>query len=136
MFSLAGNGGGEGTSPNLECCIWRQACVSGICRSQLRAGHQPSSCVHTVWQCSCALLQGPAAGEGTSPVIMIAVLLCSLLRGARLQESRVQAMALLTEIAAGCDDDTRLQRIVPYLMVSSSVLGCWDVLPYLFFMPD
>ena len=67
---------------------------------------------------------------------MIAVLLCSLLRGARLQESRVQAMALLTEIAAGCDDDTRLQRIVPYLMVSSSVLGCWDVLPYLFFMPD
>ena len=55
---------------------------------------------------------------------MIAVLLCSLLRGARLQESRVQAMALLTEIAAGCDDDTRLQRIVPYLMVSSSAPGC------------
>ena len=55
---------------------------------------------------------------------MIAVLLCSLLRGARLQESRVQAMALLTEIAAGCDDDTRLQRMVPYLMVSSSASGC------------
>ena len=61
---------------------------------------------------------------------MIAVLLCSLLRGARLQESRVQAMALLTEIAARCDDDTRLQRIVPYLMVSSSAVGCWCFMPW------
>ena len=60
---------------------------------------------------------------------MIAVLLCSLLRGARLQESRIQAMGLLTEIAAGCDDDTRLQRIVPYLMVRRSARGCWSCLP-------
>ena len=118
----------EGTGPTSMLHL-AQACVRGICRSLLKVGCEPSRWVHTVWQCSRALLQGPAAGEGTSPVIMIAVLLCSLLRGARLQESRVQAMALLTEIAAGCDDDTRLQRIVPYLMVSSSVLGCWSFLP-------
>ena len=31
---------------------------------------------------------------------------------------QVKAISLLTDTAKYCDDDTRLQRIVPYLIVS------------------
>ena len=50
-------------------------------------------------------------------MILIAVLLCTLLRGVRMQESKIAAITLLTQAAVHCDDDTRLQRIVPYLLV-------------------
>ena len=51
-------------------------------------------------------------------MILVAVLLCTLLRGVRMQESKIAAITLLTQAAKHCDDDTRLQRIVPYLLVS------------------
>lgn len=50
-------------------------------------------------------------------MILVAVLLCTLLRGVRMQESKIAAITLLTQAAMHCDDDTRLQRIVPYLLV-------------------
>ena len=34
-----------------------------------------------------------------------------------MQESKIAAITLLTQAAMHCDDDTRLQRIVPYLLV-------------------
>lgn len=34
---------------------------------------------------------------------------------------QAKAIALLTETATHCDDDTRLQRIVPYLMVRTQL---------------
>ena len=37
-------------------------------------------------------------------------------RGARLAEARTRAVALLAEAAGAADDDTRLQRAVPYLL--------------------
>ena len=36
---------------------------------------------------------------------------------------QVKAISLLTDTAKYCDDDTRLQRIVPYLIVSFSGLN-------------
>lgn len=66
---------------------------------------------------------GEAQGTSTLPddedsMILVAVLLCTLLRGVRMQESKIAAITLLTQAATHCDDDTRLQRIVPYLLVS------------------
>ena len=73
-----------------------------------------------------AAIQTPlGAVQGTSTprdagdsMILVAVLLCTLLRGVRMQESKIAAITLLTQAAMHCDDDTRLQRIVPYLLVS------------------
>lgn len=53
-------------------------------------------------------------------MILVAVLLCTLLRGVRMQESKIAAITLLTQAAMHCDDDTRLQRIVPYLLVCAA----------------
>ena len=50
-------------------------------------------------------------------MILVAVLLCTLLRGVRMQENKIAAITLLTHAARHCDDDTRLQRVVPYLLV-------------------
>ena len=44
-----------------QCCIWLLACVRGLCRSQMKAGHWPSGCLDTVcvpptlrlWRCPC-----------------------------------------------------------------------------------
>lgn len=52
-------------------------------------------------------------------VVLTVVLLCSLLRGAKLQECKTRAVALLAQAAALCDDDVRLQRVVPYLLVGA-----------------
>lgn len=49
-------------------------------------------------------------------MVLIAVLLCTLLRGCRLQESKHAAILLLYRTAMMCDDDVRLQCIVPHLM--------------------
>ena len=55
-----------------RCCIWLQAYIRCICRSQVTAGHRPSSCVDTVcvppilrvWRSSCcpAWSMWPPAG--------------------------------------------------------------------------
>ena len=63
-----------------------------------------------------AMQSTPAVDTGSS-MILVAVLLCTLLRGVRMQESKIAAITLLTQAAMHCDDDTRLQRIV-YLLVS------------------
>ena len=62
------------------------------------------------------IVDRPATGSGDS-MILVAVLLCTLLRGVRMQENKIAAITLLTHAAKYCDDDTRLQRIVPYLLV-------------------
>jgi hypothetical protein len=49
-------------------------------------------------------------------MVLLAVLLCTLLRGSKLQESKRAAMLLLTAAALGCEDDVRLQTVVPYLL--------------------
>ena len=56
-------------------------------------------------------------------MILVAVLLCTLLRGVRMQESKIAAITLLTQAAMHCDDDTRLQRIVPYLLVCRALVN-------------
>eukprot|EP00798_Chlamydomonas_sp_ICE-L_P013059 gene13059-3664_t len=53
------------------------------------------------------------AGDG---MVLMAVLLCSLLRGSRLQESKRAATAMLAEAAMHCDDEVKLQCVVPYLI--------------------
>lgn len=63
------------------------------------------------------IVDRPSTGSGDS-MILVAVLLCTLLRGVRMQENKIAAITLLTHAAKYCDDDTRLQRIVPYLLVS------------------
>ncbi len=72
-----------------------------------------------------AVMSAPATNSGDS-MILVAVLLCTLLRGVRMQESKIAAITLLTQAAMHCDDDTRLQRIVPYLLVSE--LAKWQPL--------
>lgn len=67
--------------------------------------------------------QGTASVHDTGDsMILVAVLLCTLLRGVRMQESKIAAIALLTQAATHCDDDARLQRIVPHLLVCAFML--------------
>lgn len=63
------------------------------------------------------VVEAARSSSGDS-MILVAVLLCTLLRGVRMQENKIAAITLLTHAAKFCDDDTRLQRIVPYLLVS------------------
>lgn len=60
---------------------------------------------------------GTASSSPCESMILVAVLLCTLLRGVRMQENKIAVITLLTHAAKYCDDDTRLQRIVPYLLV-------------------
>lgn len=58
-----------------------------------------------------------AAGGGHDQgMVLLAVLLCTLLRGSKLQESKRGAIMLLTCAALRCDDEVRLQTVVPYLL--------------------
>jgi phosphoinositide-3-kinase regulatory subunit 4 len=59
----------------------------------------------------------PAQHEG---MVLVAVLLCSLLRGSRLQGHKARLVGLLSDAAAHCDDDTRLQRLLPYLVAATA----------------
>ncbi|KAG2443160.1 hypothetical protein HYH02_009570 [Chlamydomonas schloesseri] len=61
-----------------------------------------------------------AAAPGTAHgLVLVAVLLCSSLRGSRLQESRLAALRLLVAAAEECGDDhVRLQACVPYLLTA------------------
>ena len=53
-------------------------------------------------------------------MVLVAVLLCTLLRGSRLQEHKAQVVSLLCDSAAFCDDETRLQRVLPYLVAATA----------------
>ena len=61
--------------------------------------------------------QPPQQHEG---MVLVAVLLCTLLRGSRLQEHKAQVVSLLCDSAAFCDDETRLQRVLPYLVAATA----------------
>ncbi|KAK9817197.1 hypothetical protein WJX72_010933 [[Myrmecia] bisecta] len=72
-----------------------------------------------------ARIAAVSSGGDQESRMLLATLLCTLLRGAKLPESKVRAMAMLADAAGACGDDTRLQRLVPYLlaMVSEPVAG-------------
>lgn len=53
---------------------------------------------------------------------LLATLLCSLLRGARLPDHRVSGVLMLTRAAVHCDEDTKLQRIIPYVLAMIGVV--------------
>lgn len=58
-----------------------------------------------------------AAGASTDQgVVLLAVLLCTLLRGSKLQESKRVAIMLLFRSGLLCDEEVRLQTVVPYLL--------------------
>ncbi|KAG1658241.1 hypothetical protein FOA52_008501 [Chlamydomonas sp. UWO 241] len=66
---------------------------------------------------------GGAPGGGSSGssgggdgMWLLSVLLCTLLRGARMYESKRAALSLLVRAALQCDDELRLQCVVPYLV--------------------
>lgn len=61
-----------------------------------------------------------SVGSRDDGMVLLAVLLCTLLRGSKLQESKRAAIMLLTCAALGCDDDVRLQTVVPYLLTQLS----------------
>ena len=61
--------------------------------------------------------QHAAQHEG---MVLLAVLLCTLLRGCRLQEHKARVVWLLRDAAVHCDDETRLQRVLPYLVAATS----------------
>ena len=94
-------------------------CMHHSCTEHLLESCHASWCLQAAIQTPLGAAQGssslPDAGDS---MILVAVLLCTLLRGVRMQESKIAAMTLLTQAAMHCDDDTRLQRIVPYLLVS------------------
>lgn len=53
-------------------------------------------------------------------MVLVAVLLCTLLRGCRLQGHKARVVSLLCDSAAYCDDETRLQRVLPYLVAATA----------------
>ena len=64
-----------------------------------------------------AVQQPPPQHEG---MVLVAVLLCTLLRGSRLQEHKARVVSLLCDSAAYCDNETRLQRLLPYLVAATA----------------
>lgn len=74
-------------------------------------------CLQAALSTPLGMIVGAAAPTPGDSMILVAVLLCTLLRGVRMQENKIAAITLLTHAAKYCDDDTRLQRIVPYLLV-------------------
>ncbi|KAL4452504.1 hypothetical protein ABPG75_008166 [Micractinium tetrahymenae] len=79
--------------------------------------------------------QPPAAAEAQRPrqqaaqqaqqaqhegMVLVAVLLCTLLRGCRLQGHKTRVVSLLRDSATYCDDETRLQRVLPYLVAATA----------------
>lgn len=58
--------------------------------------------------------------EEENGMVLVTAALCALLRGCQLPESRRACVALLHEAALLCDDATRLQRAVPYLLTQVS----------------
>ncbi|GIL95348.1 hypothetical protein Vretimale_1393, partial [Volvox reticuliferus] len=75
-----------------------------------------------------AAAAAPNAGQGLA---LVAVLLCTTLRGARLQESKLCVLRLLMASADECDDYVRLQWVVPYLLTAlhdtSAAVRCLSV---------
>ncbi|KAL3131972.1 hypothetical protein ABBQ38_007667 [Trebouxia sp. C0009 RCD-2024] len=89
-------------------CVWRR-------RTWVDHGRLDS--MQAAIQTPLGAMQGTATPRDMGDsMILVAVLLCTLLRGVRMQESKIAAITLLTQAAMQCDDDTRLQRIVPYLL--------------------
>ena len=76
---------------------------------------------------SAGVLTAPDEGCAEGMVLLVGAL-CALLRGCQLLESRRAAISLLYEAALACDDDTRLQRTVPYLVTqlgdTSALIRC------------
>ncbi|KAK9909837.1 hypothetical protein WJX75_008190 [Coccomyxa subellipsoidea] len=68
------------------------------------------------WEASIVAAGYQGRDSAANGMVLITVLLCTLVRGAKLQEAKTRAVALLSKAAALCDDDTRLQRVVPYLL--------------------
>ena len=62
------------------------------------------------------LLSDLDAGSHYTGLVLLAALLCTLLRSCRLQNSKLQCLLLLRCTAVISDDDIRLQRIVPSLI--------------------
>ncbi|KAI3438322.1 hypothetical protein D9Q98_000756 [Chlorella vulgaris] len=61
-----------------------------------------------------------AAAQPHDGMVLVAVLLCTLLRGSRLQEHKARCVWLLRDAAAHCDDETRLQRVLPFLVAATA----------------
>lgn len=94
-------------------------CIHCSCTNQLLASHDAHYGLQAAIQTPLGAAQGTSTLIDTGDsMILVAVLLCTLLRGVRMQESKIAALTLLTQAAMHCDDDTRLQRIVPYILVS------------------
>eukprot|EP00873_Tetraselmis_striata_P002336 jgi/Tetstr1/422600/TSEL_013406.t2 len=96
-------------------CLWRRRCwqrrrkrTAGGLAARLAAPHDG--------------IAAPATAEGScftascDGMVLLTAVLCTLLRGARLPEAKLTAMGLLCQAVRLCDDDTRLQRAVPYLL--------------------
>lgn len=53
-------------------------------------------------------------------MVLLSVYACTLLRGTKLQNHKTRLVSLLCDMAAYCDDDVRLQRLVPFLIATVS----------------
>eukprot|EP00898_Chlorokybus_atmophyticus_P003180 jgi/Chlat1/3863/Chrsp26S04158 len=66
---------------------------------------------------SAGVQQRTSAGQARCDgMVLIAGLLCTCVRSVTLPQSRAATIHLLREVAQYCDDDARLQRIVPYIV--------------------
>ena len=74
-------------------------------------GNEASAPLHVL-----TLLSDLGSGSHCTGLVLLAALLCTLLRSSRLQNSKLQCLLLLRCTAVICDDEVRLQRIVPSLM--------------------
>ena len=101
-------------------CLWRRRCwerkrrrsavnVGTLRRQSIDKGHLLSP-GNPAESNSCAR-EGQCEG-----MVLLTSLLCTLLRTARFQDSKLKCLTLLGHTSALCDDDTRLQRVVPFLL--------------------
>ncbi len=85
-----------------------QACDE---RAEREGAQQPGAAQQTAQQAEQVQHEG---------MVLVAVLLCTLLRGCRLQGHKARVVSLLCDSAAYCDDETRLQRVLPYLVAATA----------------
>ena len=76
----------------------------------------PPEAVQSTWDASSGLPSWPPAGAILPGMTLLLSLLCSVVRHVRSPEVKVKSLMLFVKMSSHCDDNCRLQRIVPYII--------------------
>lgn len=101
------------------------ALLAEVQRLQLR--HVPTACVGETQSSKSHVIKKESnyydrleSRQPNDGLILLSVYLCTLLRGSKLQEHKARILWLLCDAGIYCDDETKLQRILPFFVAAIS----------------